>query len=484
MEDKVKSFEEVAGALELPSNERALYTEAVLQYAESFLTSLPEQKAYQNKEDTSDLTIPEEGRPADRFLSVNEPGHLPGLNPASGGHLGYIPGGGLYAAALGDFLAAVTNRYATVYYVSPDAVRIENTLVRWMCSLVGYSEKSFGYLSPGGSQANLSAIVAARDAKGINSKNVTKSVIYYTSQAHHCIDKAIRIAGLSEGIQRVVPVNENFQMDVVALKKIMEDDLGKGLLPWLIVASAGTTDVGAIDPLNEIAVLAQKHHVWLHVDAAYGGFFLLTETGKQKLSAVSLADSVVMDPHKGLFLPYGTGALLIKNKENLFRSFHYKANYMQDAEDPGDITSPAEISPELSRHFRGLRLWTALQIHGLKPFRAALEEKLLLAQYFYKEIRKLGFETGPAPELSIVTYRYVPQKLKNNKAAVNSFNQSLLKTVLEDGRIFISSTSLQGNFWLRLAVLSFRTHLNHIKLLLNLLREKVATANLDVEVKE
>lgn len=475
---KIKALEKKARSLEFTTAESQTTTHAVTEYAHTFLQTLADRKAYQKEEENKflhdDFLPQEEGHSLKQILSLLENQlDTPGLNPSSGGHLGYIPSGGIYAAALGDYLAAVTNRYATVFYVSPGAVRMENMLVKWMCGLVGYPEQSLGYLSSGGSMANLSAIVAARDAKEITSKNVTRSVIYYTHQAHHCVIKAIRITGLSEGIQREIPMNENFQMDADALKNQIEKDIKEGLNPGLVVAAAGTTDVGAIDPLEAIAAIAEKYHLWYHVDAAYGGFFLLTPSGRQKLKGISKADSIVMDPHKGLFLPYGTGALLVKNKQNLFRSFHFKANYMQDADEPDDQISPSDISPELSRHFRGLRLWLPLQLHGLKPFRAALEEKLLLTQYFYKEIKKLGFETGPEPELSVMIYRYVPEELKNDPVAINDFNRSLLKAVLDDGRLFISSTTLNGHFWLRLAVLSFRTHLEHIQLLLKILKENI-----------
>lgn len=476
MEDNIRLLEAKAAGLEILNPQYREWTQAVFEFAEVFLKTLPEQKAFQNEEFNPDptLSISEEGKPIAQLLpKQNKISVFPGLNPASGGHLGYIPGGGIFTAALGDFLAAVTNRFATVNYASPDAVHIENTLVKWLCELVAYPKNSFGFLSSGGSQANLTGIVVARDAKGINSKNIEKSVIYYTTQAHHCVNKAIRIAGLSEGIQRQVPMNKHFQMKVSALEELIKQDLQQGLKPWLIVASAGTTDAGAIDPLEEIAAVAKKYDLWLHADAAYGGFFLLTAFGQRKLKGLSMADSIVMDPHKGLFLPYGTGAVLVKNKKDLLRSFHFEANYMQDAETNDEIISSSEISPELSRHYRGLRLWLSLQLHGLKPFRAALEEKYLLAQYFYREIKEFGFQSDPEPELSVVLYRYVPKKIKNDTTAVNLFNQKLLKAILDDGRIFISSTSINNQFWLRLAVLSFRTHLSHIQLLLKLLKEKV-----------
>lgn len=479
MLDEIKRLENISIRLESDPGKRAKISQDIAQFAESFLQSLQDRKAYvfskENGAGLADFMPQEEARSTESILSVLDKQLLEsGLNPASGGHLGYIPGGGIPAAASGDYLAAITNRYATVFYASPGAVRMENLLIRWMCRMVGYPKNSLGYLSSGGSMANLAAVVAARDAKNITPKNIEHSVIYLTTQAHHCIDKALRIAGLATCIRHFVPMNDHFQMDAAALASLIEKDKKDNLNPWLIIASAGTTDVGAIDPLDSIADIAEANHIWYHVDAAYGGFFLLSDKVKSKMKGISRADSIVMDPHKGLFMPYGSGALLVKNKNDLSRSFYYQANYMQDAIDPNDEISPAEISPELSRHFRGLRLWLPLQLYGIKPFRAGLEEKMLLAQYFYKEIIKFNFETGPEPALSVMIYRFVPEKIKNNTAAVNTFNESLLTSVLEDGRVFISSTTIDGIYWLRLAVLSFRTHLKHIQILLEILREKTS----------
>ena len=176
-----------------------------------------------------------------------------------------------------------------------------------------------------------------------------------------------------------------------------------------------------------------------------------------------------MDPHKTLFLPYGSGAVLVKDRKPLLDSHYYHANYMQDALRSRDELSPADLSPELTKHFRGLRLWIPLLLHGLAPFRAALEEKLLLARYFHQRMSELpGFELGPYPELSVVTFRYVPKQ-----GDVNAFNEKLVQAVQEDGRVFLSSTMLDGRFTLRVAVVVHRTHLETIDLTIEILQEKV-----------
>lgn len=468
---KIKALEEIALQLEPQALERKAIREAVIQYSEHFLNQIDILKAYETTTDKGkeilNAPIQEQGIDIHQILDlVGQHVDGPGLNPASGGHLAYIPGGGIYPSSLGDFLADVTNRYAGVFYASPGAVRVENLLLRWMCDLFGLPPKAGGNLTSGGSIANLTAIVAARDFKQLKSKDFERVVIYSTAQVHHCTLKAIKISGLYEAIQRNIPMDAHFRMDAQALEKAILEDKKNGLVPFMVMASAGTTDTGAIDPLNEIADICQAENLWFHVDGAYGGFFVLSDEVKDKFKGIERADSIVIDPHKGLFLPYGSGALLVRNARWLYNSQHMEANYMQDTFDDIEEISPADLSPELTKPFRGMRLWLPLQLFGVKPFRAALTEKIWLCRYFYEEIQKIdGFEVGTYPDLSVMTYRYVPQT-----GDANAYNLALTNRVKEEGSVFISSTTIDGVVYLRLAVLSFRTHLNTINRLLQVLK--------------
>ncbi|RMG25626.1 MAG: aminotransferase class V-fold PLP-dependent enzyme [Methanobacteriota archaeon] len=474
MIEKIKELEKIARQLEPTPEQREAYLGPVLQYAERFLSQIYSLPAYVITEDMGKGIY--ESPISEKPISIHEILRLleehidrPGLNPASGGHLGYIPGGGIFHSALGDFLADVTNRYAGVFFASPGAVRMENMLLKWMAQVVGYPADSAGNLTSGGSIANLIGIVSARDASGYTSKDYHRMVVYLTEQVHHSVDKALRIAGLADTIKRFIPVDNRFRMNVKVLDETIHSDKEKGLIPWLIIASAGTTDTGAVDPLREIGQISSNHHLWFHVDGAYGAFFALCDEGKKILQGMETSDSLVMDPHKGLFLPYGTGAVLVKDKQAMHNAHYYQANYMQDAMKYQEELAPADLSPELTKHFRGLRVWLPLKLLGVKPFRAALEEKLWLARYFYQQIKTIpGFEVGPYPDLSVVTYRYIPE---NGDA--NRFNQRLVEEVQKDGRVFISSTLLNGKFTLRLAVLAFRTHLDTIQQTIQILQEKV-----------
>lgn len=481
MIEKIRYFEKLAELLEPKAKDRDDTRRRVVEYGEQFLKGLKNANAYNAISDRGapllDSPISEEAEPAGigeliELLKKNV--DFPGLNPASGGHLGYIPGGGLYYSALGDYLAAVFNRYAAFFPIGPGAVTMENMLIRWMNDIFGFPQSAVGNLTTGGSLANLMAIVAARDSKNIHSGDVARSVVYMSEQAHHSFAKGLRIAGLRECKVRRIRVDGRYRMIADELERQIEMDKEDGLLPFFAVASAGTTNVGAIDPLEGIATICRTHGLWYHVDAAYGGFFILTEDGKKKLRGVELADSVTVDPHKGLFLPYGLGVILVKDKNALNTSHFDRAPYMATPPAPGDEPSPCDLSPELTKHFRGLRLWLPLKLHGVKPFRACLEEKLLLAKYFYGEIKKSGFEVGPEPDLSIVTYRYVPEAIADDLDKVNKFNEELLEAVNDCGKIFISGTTLEKKYTLRFACLSFRTHLETVDLLLETLKDKVA----------
>jgi len=470
MIQKIKQLESAARLLEPDVNQREQLLDQVMAYSQAYLEGIPNAPANEAHSDGRDIyasPIAEEGIDLGEALDLlRENVDSTGINTTSGRFLGYIPGGGLFPAALGDYLAAIANRYSGHFFASPGAVRMENMLLTWMAEVTGYPENMAGNLTSGGSIANLIAIVAARDAHGISGERLAQSAIYLNEHAHHSIGKALHVAGLDGAIQRQVPVDARYRMDAGALEQIILADKAAGLYPWLIVAAAGTTNTGSVDPLLEIGQIAADHELWFHADGAYGAFFCLCPEGEVALRGMDRSDSIVMDPHKTLFLPYGTGAVLVKDGAQLLASQQYAGAYMQDIPDDIAELSPAELSPELTKHFRGLRLWLPLKLFGVAPFRAALSEKILLARYFHEQIgQAAGFEVGPFPDLSVVTYRYLP-----GRGDADAFNQRLIHAIQQDGRIFISSTQVDGNFVLRLAISSFRTHLDDIDQALDVLK--------------
>lgn len=467
--DKLNLLEQESRLLEISRDERVKLNSKVEDLSNEFLDQLETSNTYStSKPVKSPFKISGNAQEFGGILEViDKEVFSHGLKAASGGHLGYIPGGGLYASSLGDYIAAFSNEYAGMYFGSPGAVEVEEACLDWLKELFGFPEESIGNLTSGGSIANLIALTSARDAKGVLDQPVEQSVIYMTEQVHHCIHKALRIIGLVKVTVRTVEMDDVGRMSTNHIEQLIESDKKQGLTPFLIIGSAGTTDMGAVDPLNELSNLAVENNMWFHVDAAYGGFFKLLPEQKEKFKGIEKADSLVMDPHKGLFLPYGLGAVLVKDKEAVFQSHHYTANYMQDAT-TGDVPiSPADVSPELTKHFRSLRMWLPLKLHGIKPFKAALEEKIVLTHYFRQEIVKHGFDVGPEPDLS-VTYFWYPKE-KNE----NEFNRELLRLCHEDGRVFLSSTLIGDRFVFRMAILSFRTHKSTIDSAIAMLNEQI-----------
>lgn len=478
MIDRIQVLEQLSRKLDPGADERMALAQQVIAYAEGFLKDLPEAPAF-HMPDSRDQSlyqypISDQGRSIQEVLRLlRENVDSQGINTPSSRHLAYIPGGPLYHSAWGDFLADISNRFSGHFFGGPGAVRIENMLLQWMASIVGYPEGSTGNLTSGGSMANLIAILTARDSAGLKARDYDRAVVYLTGQAHHSITKALRIAGMGEAVLNSIPVDSHYRMQPEALSHAIVQDQRAGQLPWLVIATAGTTDTGAVDPLEAIHAIARQNNLWLHVDGAYGAFFALGQEGKQILKGMELSDSLTLDPHKGLFLPYGTGAVLVKDGQKLFQVLNADAHYLQDVIPSLEEMAPKDLSPELTRPFRGLRLWLPLQLLGTQPFQAALDEKLLLARHFYQEIQKIdGIEVSGPPDLSIVLFRFVPKS-----GDANAYNQALIQSIQQDGRIFLSSTSLGGQFWLRMAILGFRTHKDTIDLAIQIIQEKINAEN-------
>jgi len=469
--DRIQQLEKQSRLLEPEDNTRAYWQTQTNAYAESFIHSRNTRKAYEDSSDNGlgllDSPIEEKPSNIDEILKLVEKSIVPpGIELTSSRHFGYIPGGALYPAALADFLAAVTNKYAGSFFASPGSVRLENQLLQWIADLMGYPETAAGNLTSGGSVAHLIAITAAREACQLKARDYHRAVIYVSVQTHHSVLKALTVAGMREAEIRYLPIDKAYRMQTSQLPELIDSDRKKGLIPFMVVATAGTTEVGAVDELNTIADICEHNKVWFHVDAAYGGFYILCEEVAVRLKGIERSDSLVLDPHKGLFLPYGSGAVMVRDKRHILAANSYHANYMQDSLQDEELDS-ASLSPELSKHFRGLRMWLPLKLFGLKPFRAALAEKVYLARYFYKHIQQIpGFEVGPFPDISVVLFRYIPRE-----GDANEYNRALVKALLKDGRLYISTTTIEGNYYLRLAVGVYRTHLEDVDFCLKILKE-------------
>ncbi|MEX0881026.1 MAG: aminotransferase class I/II-fold pyridoxal phosphate-dependent enzyme [Thermoanaerobaculia bacterium] len=400
--------------------------------------------------------LPESGRPAEELLDLLFTRLVPKtFNTAGPGYLAYIPGGGLPHSAVADLIAGSVNRYVGVFEAAPGLVQLEANVVRWFADLAGFPPEARGVLTSGGSLANFSALVTARRDR--LPENFLSGTLYVSDQTHHSIQKAALLAGFPASNVREIPSDGAFRIRLDALARAIETDRERGLTPFLVVGNAGTTNTGAVDDLAALAELCARERLWFHVDGAYGGFFLLTAEGRRVLTGIERADSIVLDPHKGLFLPYGTGALLVRDGEALRRAHALSADYMPVSQEDRDLPDFHLLSPELSRDFRGLRVWLPLKMHGAGPFRANLEEKLALARWAADELRTIPHvEILAEPQLSIVAFRLAPPG--RSEAELDALNHAYLDRINAPRRVFLTGTRLSGRFAIRICVLSFRTH--------------------------
>ncbi len=375
------------------------------------------------------------------------------VETAGPGYLAYIPGGGLYTSALAEFLARTVNRYTGLAALAPELVAMEHGVLRWLCGEFGLPASAGGLITTGGSLATLAAIVAARHHH--LGEDFLAGTLYVTGHTHHCVVKAARIAGLPAARVRTVPVTAGLRMDTAAAAAMIAADRSAGLRPFLLVGNAGATDTGAVDPLGELAALAAREGLWFHADGAYGGCFQLTPRGRARLAGIADADSIVLDPHKGMFLPYGTGVLLVRDQARLRAAHSGDAHYLQDAGDEAGLPDFAALGPELTREFRGLRLWLPLHLHGVAAFRSALAEKLELARDAYQDLAAdPALEVPWEPDLSTVAFRL---RDRDDDACL-----AVLARINATGRVFLSSTRVGGRVMLRLCILSHRTHRAHV----------------------
>jgi aromatic-L-amino-acid/L-tryptophan decarboxylase len=417
---------------------------------------------------------PENGTPAGPLLDLLFDRAIPAsFNNAGPGFLAYIPGGGQPYVAAADLIASSVNRYAGVFAPAPALVQLETNVIRWFVRAVGYPRSAGGFLTSGGSLANFSAVIAARHEK--LPENFLMGTLYVSDQGHHCIRKAALLAGFPNANVREIPSDGAFRIRLDALADRVARDRAEGFTPFLVAASAGTTNTGAVDDLDALADFAEGERLWLHTDAAYGGFFMLTARGRAALSGLARADSIVLDPHKGLFMPYGTGCLLVKDPGALRRSHSVSAHYMPGMQDDPDSVDFCEISPELSRNFRGLGVWLALKLCGLAAFRASLDEKLDLAREAVEAVREIpGLTIVAEPQLSLFAFRLtVPGA---SRAEINRLNRDLMDRVNARQRVLLTGTLLGEDFAIRMCILSFRTHADRVRMAIEDLREAAREA--------
>ncbi len=394
-----------------------------------------------------------------------------GWDKSADGVFAYIPNGALDAGPIAALLAAGAHTFTGTSFEAPAMVAMEEGVLRWMADLLGLPSGAGGLLLSGGSLANQTAIVTARaraSANGGAQANDTLTM-YVSEHVHHSVTKAASLVGLASRAVRTVATDASGRIDAEALRRAVRADVTAGRRPFLVVGVAGTTDTGSIDPLEDLADVAESAGAWFHVDAAYGGFFALTERGRRRLRGIQRADSVTVDAHKGLFLPYGVGALLVRDPEDLVAAHEGTGAYFRAIPATEGLPHYCQRGPELTRPTRGPLVWFPLQLHGTAAFVAELDRMLDLAALAYGRLAGMpGIVVGPAPELSIVAFR---------AAAGDEATDAMVSALHATGRFQVSTTTLEGRATIRFAFLSARTTEARVAEALDLVAEMAARAH-------
>jgi aromatic-L-amino-acid decarboxylase len=386
------------------------------------------------------------------------------------GYLAYIPGGGIYPAALADFIADTTNRYTGVWQAAPALVQLEANVLEWLRDWMGFPSGARGLLTTGGSMATFNAIVCARERH--LGTDIRVGTLYTSDQAHHSITKSAKLAGVHADRVRIISVDAFFRMRVDALEAAIARDRAAGLMPFLVVSSAGTTNTGAVDPLDGIADVCVRERLWHHVDGAYGAFFHACPELRPLLRGLPRADSLTLDPHKGMFLPYGTGALLVRDGAALLAVHAATAGYLPQGQE--EFYDPSQYGPELSRGFPGLRVWLAVKIFGAARYRAAIAEKRSLAVWAAERVARIpGIVMDAAPQLSLFAFHVETPGL-TTQSARNAATERLVERVTARGKVMLTGCTVDGRYLARVCVLSFRTRMGEMETCVKHVAEEAA----------
>ena len=398
---------------------------------------------------------PEDGQPADKVLEMVLRDVLPfAARLDHPRFFGFVPSSPTWPGILADFLSAGFNINSCTWLVSSGTSQLELIVVDWIRDWIGYPETAGGLLTSGGSAASVEALVAAREAMG----HPNQPTVYMSDQSHSALKRAAMIAGVRGEHIRLVPTDDTFRMKVAELEAMVSKDRSDGLQPIAVCANAGTSSTGSIDPLNALSEFCKSEDVWMHVDAAYGGFALVTEEGKQRLEGLAEADSIGLDAHKWFFQPYEAGVLMVKNKESLERVYTIGNDVLQDTVWGANHPNFADRGQQLSRTARALKIWMSVQSFGMAKFRAAIQNGLDLARRAQDYVESSSIlELMVQVELGILCFRVNPKTEDCDEAKLEEINRKVLVSVFWDELAFFSSTSLKGVFSLRLCILNHTT---------------------------
>ncbi len=380
--------------------------------------------------------------------------------------LAFIPGAPNFLSVLGDWLCASANFFAGVWLEASGPAQVELLVLDWFKEFLGCPPESGGILCGGGSEATLTALVAARERLPFGDRH--RAVLYVAEQRHWCVDRAARIMGLAPNQVRPLPCDRDFRLQPGTVVEAVRHDRDAGLIPWALAVNAGTTNTGTVDPLDALADVCAELGLWLHVDAAYGWAAVLTAEGKAQLKGIGRADSLVLDPHKWFGQTFEVGCVLVREPRLLEQAFSLRPEYMQDVEPNLDEVNFADRGLALTRRFRALKVWLSVKVLGVGWYRGLVERCCALARFAEELLRRTpGFEILSPSQLSIVCFRHVKPGL--NEEELNVANLALVDRLRATQKAFISSTKLRGRVALRFCFVNWRTTASDVEAVVALL---------------
>ncbi len=395
--------------------------------------------------------------------------------------LAYIPAGSTFASVLGDLLCAGANLFCGTWLAGSGPAEVELIVLNWFRQILGLPEGTRGILTSGGSEANLTALLVARDALPFPDR--ARAVLYLTAERHGSVDRAARVIGLAPEQVRAVPADADFRLPPRALAEAVHRDREAGRRPWAVVANAGATNTGTVDPLGPLAALCCRERLWLHVDAAYGWSAALVPEGARALAGIAEADSVTLDPHKWFAQPFDVGCVLVRDGRRLGDTFWIRPDYMQDVNRPDTAEIHfADHGLALTRRFRALKVWLSVKTLGLGWFRALVDRNLRLADYAERLLRaRPDFEILCPRQLGIVCFRYRPPAAASESGPavdeqLDRRNLALVDALRGTGRALVSSTRLRGRVALRFCFVNWRTTAADVEEVIDLLGDLGARA--------
>ena len=414
------------------------------------------------------IGIPEKGRPVEQVVSEMEQEVFRYCgNPNHPRFFGFVPGPASCVSWLGDIMTAAYNIHAGGSRLAPTVNCIEQNMIRWMADKAGFGPKAGGIFVSGGSMANITALTAARDRK-LTEDTLHLGVAYVSDQTHSSVAKGLRVIGITQSRLRTIPTDDGFRMRTDLLRQAIQQDLKDGMIPFAVIGTAGTTNTGSVDPLREIAKICQEYQMWFHVDGAFGGSVLLSETHKNMLSGVELADSLSWDAHKWLFQTYGCAAVLVKNVADLRRSFCVTPEYLKDLEQEDGQINMYDIGIELTRPARGLKLWLTMQVLGTELMSSAIDQGFQLAKWAQDTVAsKPNWEIAAPAQMAMLNFRYSPEDLTEEQK--DTLNERVSARLNESGYAAIFTTILKGRTVLRLCAIHPETTKEDIQTTLQLL---------------